>query len=241
MSVPFYAARLKLKRARKHLADLAEAVEEWRASDPITNTITHSEASVGPWEGNTRTLASDFKGTTAIAALPEALPVIIGDVIHNARSALDLMASECAKQNGKSPNGVRFPFSKVEEDFEKRLQESNFRRGGDAALRLVRELRPFPTGNPALRALHDLDLKDKHQELISDAAWAADLFQFRFDKMPPYLEFNPDLYDSLTLVMPAGVFWEGKPLVGTMEHLLEVAEGVVEAFAALYPVEPSTG
>ena len=44
--------------------------------------------------------------------------------------------------------------------------KKNFDRAGPDAVRLLRTYRPCTGGNATLRALHDLDVQDKHQAFI---------------------------------------------------------------------------
>ncbi len=89
-----------------------------------------------------------------------------GSAIHNLRSALDLLASELVRLNGQSEKDVYFPFGKDPTHFEGQIKKRNFDRAAPDVVDLLRTLKPFDGGNAALRAIHDLDITDKHKALI---------------------------------------------------------------------------
>jgi hypothetical protein len=99
--------------------------------------------------------------------MPDHLPSVIGDAIHNLRSALDLMACDVVSHNGGNPTGVYFPFAPRAAELEKAIKEKNLRRASPEAVALLRTLKPYRGGNDDLRALHDLDIHDKHKGPIA--------------------------------------------------------------------------
>ena len=48
---------------------------------------------------------------------PAQIPVIIGDVVHNLRAALDILIGDVARVAGKSPKEMKFPFAPSKEHF----------------------------------------------------------------------------------------------------------------------------
>ena len=94
------------------------------------------------------------------------LAPIIGDAVHNLRSALDILACDLAKLNGQSDDGVYFPFAKSESELDRQIAGRRFDRAGPAAVAELKALRPYKGGNTLLRGVHDLDIQDKHQFII---------------------------------------------------------------------------
>ncbi len=90
-----------------------------------------------------------------------------GDIIHNLRSALDHVAITAVESNGGDSKGVYFPFAADEAGLEDQIRSKKFNRASAAAIDLLRQLKPYKGGNDRLRALHDLDISDKHKALIS--------------------------------------------------------------------------
>lgn len=153
----FPAARAKLCRARRHLHELSEAIAAYKDSHPIRMILpTADEVAKG----------APSSGYFDTPDVPEMTAEIIGDIVHNARASLDLMVSELALARGKSTNNVAFPFGENEQDFERQIQRKNLHRCGKGAMEVVRRLRPYKTGNRKLRAVHDLDIMDKHRQLL---------------------------------------------------------------------------
>ncbi len=94
-------------------------------------------------------------------------PVLIGDAIHNMRAALDLMACDLVRLNGKRFDNVSFPFAQTASALEQQIKDKNFKRAHPDAVALLRSLKPYKDkGDVALRAIHDLDIMDKHQALL---------------------------------------------------------------------------
>ena len=104
--------------------------------------------------------------------MPTELSAIIGDAIHNLRAALDLLACELVRLNGGSDEDVYFPFAADAIAFERKLKKSHIDRAGPAVVEHMKGLRAYKGGNVPLRALHDLDIADKHQMLLPVAEYA---------------------------------------------------------------------
>ncbi|MBU2092004.1 MAG: hypothetical protein KKB63_15705 [Alphaproteobacteria bacterium] len=98
--------------------------------------------------------------------VPNEISLVLGDALHNLRSALDIMLVECFKARKKGTSGVKFPFAedavKLDEIIKKSLNH-----GGEDICRLIRSMKPYKGGNINLRGLHDLDISDKHKMLIA--------------------------------------------------------------------------
>ena len=149
--------RLKIARAKAHIGSLATEIDEFLGRNPYT-IVAHDNA-------ETRKRSYRVK-------IQESLPCnwapIIGDVIHNTRSSLDLLAvsvvRHCDPQR-QSFKHVHFIVGETKEKFEARLPK-NIKGASPEAIKLFHELKPYPGGNEALVQLHDLDILDKHQAII---------------------------------------------------------------------------
>lgn len=86
MARPIPPYRLKIERARRHISELTTEVEAFLAAGPF------EIFSVDDLENGQR----DYK-VRVKTSVPEQWSLIIGDVIHNARSALDLLMVEVVK------------------------------------------------------------------------------------------------------------------------------------------------
>jgi hypothetical protein len=164
--------------------------------------------------------------------VPDVLSTILGDVVHNLRAALDLMASELCRRNGQSDKDAYFPFAEREADLNKMVKRKNFHLAGEAAVRLLHEYAPYTGGNLELRALHDLDIQDKHRTLIFTPGEIARLrvtWSVGGDgSFEPQSEIGP-----FTLFMPKDSALAGREAVKTLEDLMELTTSIVEAFKIL--------
>jgi hypothetical protein len=97
--------REKIKRAEEHREGLDREVATWLEARPMPFTAEYD--------------SQTGSHIARITAVPEAIPtlrwgVIIGDVLHNLRSALDHLAWELAHWGGRTPSdpgGVKFPIA----------------------------------------------------------------------------------------------------------------------------------
>ncbi|MEQ1811321.1 MAG: hypothetical protein ABL889_15425 [Terricaulis sp.] len=215
---PFQASRIK--RARKHIEELKQLQAEWSASIKATypeNGQGFASISIGP--------------------APEETGAAFGDAIHNLRASLDLMAVDLAKANGaEKTSDVYFPFGMDEATFETAIKGKRFDKAGEAAVALIRTFQPYKSGNHALRAIHDLDVEDKHERLLPDAAnVATNTVRVHIDDQGKVtLQNEPGLPGpSASFAFPPGYPFESDEVIPTLESLLDLTTSVVEAFAKL--------
>jgi hypothetical protein len=151
----FHAPKLKVKWAKRHISELERFIGEHVRRDVYGLTV---KKSVQPGQ--------DQIVVTASGELPTELPAFIGDVVHNLRSALDLMACALVGLNDQSTKSVYFPFAVDADDLEVSIKSRNIDRAGPDVVEIIRSLKPYTAGNAALRAIHDMDIEDKHKMLV---------------------------------------------------------------------------
>jgi hypothetical protein len=151
--------RVKINRARSHIEELRSNAADFLASSPYT----------------LEKLEKENGDLTYIIKINSDVPIewcaIVGDIVHNLRSALDLMAWQFVINDGNTPGkNTYFPISPKKDGFGKQLRSSLS--GTDAkAKKFVKRLKPYPEGNTILTQLHALDICDKHRlTLIVGAA-----------------------------------------------------------------------
>lgn len=154
----FVASRLKVARAEEHWEEFVALSSVYIARNPIKLMVEIPPAGF-PEKHHAWVIRIK-------EPLPPKLSAIAGDAVHNLRTALDLLACDLVRSAGGSTKGVYFPFAERETDLPEMIRKRNFQRAGAAAVRLVKELKPFPGGNVSLRGLHDLDILDKHKSLV---------------------------------------------------------------------------
>ena len=107
--------------------------------------------------------------------------MLFRSTIHNLRASLDLLASDLVKMNGKSTRNVYFPFASSKEELDEMIIKKKFNLAGDKAVELLKSYLPYTGGNDQLRALHDLDIEDKHQKLIDTEKTMGIKFSFEYN------------------------------------------------------------
>lgn len=229
-STPFADSRQKIRRAEKHLRELEENIQRYFAGDWYTLD----------YGGN----PLDIKGVhLTMHGRPEDFSVIFGDVIHNLRAALDLMASEVVAANKGNPAGVYFPFCEDEQSLDKMIKSKKFDRASSEAVRELKQLKPYRGGNVALRALHDLDIQDKHRALVPTAIMISTppIGPLLDDQGHPVgfaendLKLTIDLSVSpeVTFTFPADSPLAEQEIVPTLHQLVETVSRILDTFEAV--------
>ncbi len=104
--------------------------------------------------------------------LPDSVPFLIGDAIHNLRSALDHVAYELVKRSGRTPSqGLVFPIKDTRKEVIETIKsEIQVAVGSHIVSLIVDEIQPHAGGKGhTLWVLHRLDCIDKHRELLPAA------------------------------------------------------------------------
>jgi hypothetical protein len=146
---------LKVERADKHIAELPPAIEAFFERNPY-GVVKEPDPDTGGWQWRIEIREEP----------PPQISLIIGDIVHNLRSALDHLADVLIRANGETPHSrVAYPICDTAEKFETTLTQ--IQRAGEDAVDLVRETKAYPGGNDGLWALKELDNIDKHRLLIA--------------------------------------------------------------------------
>lgn len=232
MIQPFNSPKIKIRRSRKLLEELTSEIDAFFATNPARCTAQIVEI-------RGRQQVHLTMGTDPV---PEALGAITGDVIHNLRAALDLAACEMVARMEGNTNGVYFPFCDNPDDLDVMIKRRNFHRAGPDAIALLQQLKPYRGGNTALRAIHDLDVQDKHHSLIPTLmSFASPAISLWDDDGTRNLSIvsEPDAPADLKLLFPADSALAGKQIIPTLHELVELVDGVIDAFAAIAPIQSS--
>jgi hypothetical protein len=149
----FAAARLKVERANKHIADL----------DAIISALPKAYIStVEPNEKGGETIKYVAPDVSKIA---DNMAVIIGDAIHNLRVAVEYSYLGAIEKHVPSilDKYTKFPVGKTRKDVESALKNRKI----DILCpklfdRILAEIEPYEDRNCLVVFLHDLDVRDKH-------------------------------------------------------------------------------
>lgn len=158
MTSPFGDAWLKIERAREHIKQFSVHVREFSEANGHDIRVYR--------DTNTGYDTLEFIPSKAI---PPELMCIVGDAVHNLRSALDVAMSQIEfLTTDERTDDVIFPVYKRREYFEKAVES---RLKGKAPERVINyivdSIQPYETGNGApIWQLHRLDIEDKHRVII---------------------------------------------------------------------------
>jgi hypothetical protein len=152
-----HAPELKLKRAEHHINDLSRRMDAFLAERPF-KLMLHGRPTAKQVALRSKTEKS----------IPPEFSLIIGDIAHNLRSALDVTLYPMAKDRAKKPDRIQFPFPKdaTPEAFRNAAKEGQVKFAGEKVLEQVRQLKTYPTGNAVLYGIHALNICDKHRLLV---------------------------------------------------------------------------
>lgn len=169
MTDPLLGVRIKINRSKEHLTHLDSAVQTFKARKPYFVTVDFdSQPGYETYRFRER------------EPIPIAWSAILGDCVHNMRSALDHLACALVIANNCTPTQyTAFPIGSSETHF-RTSAIGRIKGASDAAVKLVESLKPYNRGNVLLYRLHMVDIADKHQALIPVAV-ANNMFGTRTD------------------------------------------------------------
>jgi hypothetical protein len=157
---------MKVQWAAEHFDQFEKDHSVWRSNNP--GHIFRQRKGVPPTE---------FRGNFRFDPLiPESLPLLIGDGIHNLRSALDHLACELVELTTPATStlghsGVQFPIlaSRPEGKRDQRRFLRMLEKMPPAARREIMRVQPYRDGDEAryhpLWILNQLDIIDKHRQI----------------------------------------------------------------------------
>lgn len=103
------------------------------------------------------------------------MALIIGDAVHNLRTALDYAATAICRQGETSVNFVTFPFHKKRENLKNSTGMREIKEAipnADVEQFITDTIKPYMDGNTDLWCLNKLDKIDKHNFIIPNVAIA---------------------------------------------------------------------
>ena len=160
----FSAARLKIKRAEKHITDIEGTVKALKDNctcvverDPQQRGTSIKYEIVG-WEVASHEVA-----------------LITGDSIHNLKSALDFAWVGALGRIGlPDTKYTKFPVADTLNGLEAMLKSTDIASRSPALHELmVQRIKPYDGGDSLIHDLHRLDITDKHKLIIPVANYAS--------------------------------------------------------------------
>jgi hypothetical protein len=244
----FQSARLKVERANLHISELQATIDAF-CDTPFYEIVVYDEP------GNGSGVVIEPR-----RPVPAVLTLIIGDAIHNLRTALDHVATAPVRAGGGKVGKLSFPFFKTRDELIKDKDKlgpiDKFLPG--ARNLIIDTIQPYPDGQGCdLHAMHSLDIMDKHNQLviITTATLAANLViksQGKIILSAANIKFNPQqatyLLDNshssniivehnykafLEITLQEPELFKDKPVIPTLYHLSRHTTEVIERFADL--------
>lgn len=150
-----HSVALKIDQAKRHLKNLEIEVRSYLSRNPIV-VVSDEEPSSGDVVYTLRIMEK----------VPEHWGAIIGDVIHNLRSALDHLACELVVANGQAvTRNTVFPISEDVHKFRAHALKA-LNGVSKIAYSTVERLKPYKWGNLDLWQIHKLDIIDRHRMIV---------------------------------------------------------------------------
>jgi len=171
MAHPLDGVRAKIGRAQNHFDHIDTIVKSFLSPEDYTQEIAGHE------------FKDDWKQLIVRAKTPRpinpAFPLVIGDCIHNLRSALDHLVFQFAVLNGTSHGAeskTSFPICLNAGSFKNAIRHKVAPFIARTALAAIEEVQPYKTLDPATNAplgdqailwvLSQLDVLDKHRVIL---------------------------------------------------------------------------
>jgi hypothetical protein len=198
MSDRLIGIRAKIERAKQHVRDLEIAVQAFR------NTNLYGFQIEDDLQTGEKIHRVHIRSQT-----PDDFSLMIGDAVHNLRSALDHLAWQLVEANGNPPGkGTYFPISETLTKYiaSKGAKIQGMSAGAES---LIDSIKPYLGGNDDLWKLQELDNFDKHRLLLVTAyALSAVMPTWRTtgEGVSPYVRlFISSLVSGYMNIDPGGV------------------------------------
>lgn len=151
-----HPSRLKIERAKKHVNDLNDIIIDFLADKPFEL-----------WSRYKKKPSQRFLFVKQHKDIPTEVSLIIGDAIHNLKSALDILAFRMVGDKAPTPQRVLFPFASSEKGLQGSIGNRQLGLAGEKVVDTIKGLQPYAGGNKLLYGIQILDTKDKHHFVIT--------------------------------------------------------------------------
>src|SRR4051812_19694616 len=155
----FIGPKLKHERAESHIHELEDVLEAYASRNPYS-LLGEMNPETEAWQ--VRVVMRED--------VPEVVPLIVGDAVHNLRSALDVLANDLlALTESNEERIASFPFWSTPKGRAEALKRI---KSIDPRLRSrIEALKPYTgmdgQGDAILYGIHHLDIIDKHRIIIA--------------------------------------------------------------------------
>jgi hypothetical protein len=234
---------LKLGRAEEHLDTLDARIGEYFADKPYVSVREYDP------QHNTR-----LAGIRITKRPPTDLALVIGDYLHNLRSALDHLAWELVIASGGKPSPrTEFPIYKDARVYQRKTSGIAIRPCiAPHVGTFIEGLQPYHQGDDALLhplwILHELSNIDKHRTLHLASMWISrgerftlgqradtDEVVFFFRGTPGQTEMDVEIQSALSVTLTEPTHLMGTRVVELLQQPLKfIREAIIPGLAPLF-------
>jgi hypothetical protein len=237
-----HGVRLKIERAKKHIQVL----------DAEIGTFCNTQAYVlGVKEKPEIEYVTLY--IAEIRPIPDEIPLILGDAVHNLRSALDHLIWQLVEAGGGTPNrDTYFPICQTPEKYTAAISKGKIKMMRPGAEKIICAVQPYTAGDNPLWYLHKLDIADKHRLLVTVTAfvrgWWADIggMAIPFRQKPRPLKLGDEITNipistyertgqekfklGVNITFGQSEIVAGKPVVETLNGMADFVHSIVTNF-----------
>jgi hypothetical protein len=237
---PFEAPRLKIKQAQQHISDLDAGFTAFVKTDFYHLGIEEDVNS-----------GDSLLKFEVVNPLSCDVPCVIGDAVHNLRSALDLLVNGIVREKLGTWERIYFPIRDSREELVTALKSGKIRQASTALCDVIVDVvKPYKGGKDAILALHELDKADKHRLLLPiiqitrlQGIDAEDNNHNVFTNLTVTVVGNKPFFAIRTssklhiknygkpafqVVFDKGLPMEGQPIAPTLHQFAEVVSGIID-------------
>ena len=241
-----HGVRLKIERAKEHIRNLDTAIGIFLRDEPYR--LGAKPHPVPQIDHTTLYIAE-------VQPVPDQFSLIIGDAVHNLRSALDyLMWQLVDAAGGILDKNIYFPVSQTPHQFQSAIGNREIQKITPEALNIIHSVQPYTTLDQTLWLLHQLDIVDKHRLLLTTVAsmdkWGVDLaigqtLWFNSERFVPLVAGNDvvnlptstykqqaekDFQLGVDVAFGQSEIAEGELVLYTLNKMADLVEGLVSRF-----------
>jgi hypothetical protein len=245
----FLSARMKVERACKHILDVEEWFRAYRDLNRYKVRIDF-DFETGESEGSGLSIGADPQGD---GRTPNGnVFCIVGDAVHNLRSALDHVAAAIFRVHGEDPERASFP---IDKDRKSLISQPRYREIEGLAPSIAPLIADYIcSGNSAdlFVGLNHLDRADKHRALITTVAMnkitvhcIADenetrdfalgtIYILEGGKFPAagslaHSHNERNSHATADIVFGEGEIFQHQPVIPTLHQLVQLVAGLINA------------
>jgi hypothetical protein len=238
--------RLKIERAKEHVRDLDAAIGDFLRDEPYRlGAKPHPVVEIN----HTTLYVAEVKPA------PGRLSLLMGDAIHNLRSALDHLAWQLVEAGGGRPDrNTYFPICDTAQQYASAIGKGEIQKITPEARDIIQSVQPYVTVEQTLWLIQHLDIVDKHRLLLTVVSamnrWGVDLARgarvwFHEDRFVPlvvgeeitnlptstYETQQHEVYKlGLEVAFAESEIPEGELVLYTLNQMVTFVDGLVSGF-----------